>query len=424
MLALCDSNNFFVSCERLYRPELRGRPVVVLSSNDGCIISRSNEAKAMGITMGAPYFQIRGFLRQKGVAVCSGNLAAYKEISDRVTAVLAHCTDACEIYSIDEAFLNIPKIADDDPARYAANVRRIVDRVVGIPVSIGVAPSKTLAKLASERAKKTDAGVLYITEGNRQEILSDTPLGDVWGIGPKAADKLTRRGLFTADDFTKMNPVHVRKLLSIRGVMTQLELAGQPCFPLVTSSALPQVDTGIAHMGRGARIRGRCRQRDHRQRGQGGASAAEGQARGRRYGAVSEIRVSALRRVRVSDRRRVFQRAYPERHRAYKRRKDNAWEHLQAGSQIHAGRRHPLPFLRFGLPAKKPVRRQRRAREIRGVIPYHRRHQRAFRRANRLPRDARRERQKMEAAKEISRVRPSERRVKTGRGETSRSRPV
>jgi DNA polymerase V len=240
MLALVDANNFFVSCERLYRPELRDRPVVVLSSNDGCIISRSNEAKAMGIKMGEPYFQIQAFLRQKGVVVCSGNLVAYKEISDKVMAVLARCTDALDTYSIDEAFLNIPKNAAGGPARYAANVRHAVDRVVGIPVSVGTAPTKTLAKLASERAKKTEAGVLEITDENRHEILAGTPLRDVWGIGPKAAEKLSRRGLFTASDFLRVNPVQVRKLLSIRGVMTQLELTGQPCLPLVTSPAPPK----------------------------------------------------------------------------------------------------------------------------------------------------------------------------------------
>jgi DNA polymerase V len=210
------------------------------TSNDGCIIARSNEAKAMGIKMGEPFFQLQGFLRRKGVTVCSGNLVAYKEISDKVMDVLARYTDAREIYSIDEAFLNLPKSAVDRPLEYAANIRRMVDRVVGIPVSIGVATTKTLAKLASERAKKTESGVLEITDGKRPEILADTPLGDVWGIGPMAAEKLIRCGMFTASDFVRMNPVTVKKLLTVRGVMTQLELSGQPCLPLLTAAAPPK----------------------------------------------------------------------------------------------------------------------------------------------------------------------------------------
>jgi DNA polymerase V len=240
LLALCDCNNFFVSCERLYRPELRDRPVVVLSSNDGCIIARSNEVKAMGIKMGEPFYQVRHFLRQKGVVVCSGNLTAYKEISDKVMQALARCTDALETYSIDEAFMNFPPKAVSNPGEYAAKIRRHVDRVIGVPISIGVAPTKTLTKLAASRAKKTDLGVLEITARNSASILKETKVEDVWGIGRQASEKLKRYGITSAADFIARDPVWIKKHLSIRGVMTQYELQGQPCIPLVTQPLPPK----------------------------------------------------------------------------------------------------------------------------------------------------------------------------------------
>jgi DNA polymerase V len=240
VLALCDANNFFVSCERLYRPELWNRPVVVLSSNDGCIISRSNEVKVMGIPMGQPYFQVQGLLRKKGVAVCSGNLVMYKEISEKVMRALGRFTDAMEEYSIDEAFLNFPKAAVGDPSRYAFKMRETVDRLIGIPISVGIAPTKTLSKLASDRAKKTESGVLEITGRNLNGMLDATEIGDIWGIGRKTAEKLNGHGILSAGHFARMDPVWVKKQLTIRGVMTQLELKGQPCIPLVTGTPSPK----------------------------------------------------------------------------------------------------------------------------------------------------------------------------------------
>jgi len=240
MLALCDCNNFFVSCERLYRPELRDRPMVVLSSNDGCIISRSNEVKAMGIKVGEPFFQVRHYLQKKGVVVCSGNLSAYKEISDKVMQALAGCTDALETYSIDEAFLNFPPKAVRNPTEYAAKIRRHVDRVIGVPISVGVAQTKTLTKLAVSRAKKNDSGVLEITTRNSSPILDETGVEDIWGIGRQASEKLKRCGIISAADFVRKDPVWIKKHLTIRGVMTQYELQGQPCLPLVTDHAPPK----------------------------------------------------------------------------------------------------------------------------------------------------------------------------------------
>ncbi|MDR2179714.1 MAG: Y-family DNA polymerase [Synergistaceae bacterium] len=240
LLALCDCNNFFVSCERLYRPELRGRPVVVLSSNDGCIVSRSNEAKTMGIKMGQPYFQVETYLRQNGVVVCSGNLAMYKEISDKVMQTFERFTDTMEVYSIDEAFLRFPKNAEKNAFEYASSIRRTVDRLVGIPISIGIACTKTQAKLASEKAKKISTGVMEITGENVREILDKTAIEDIWGIGRKTAEKLRRYGIATAGAFVLQDPLWVKKELTVRGLATQYELQGRSCIPLETKVPLPK----------------------------------------------------------------------------------------------------------------------------------------------------------------------------------------
>jgi DNA polymerase V len=241
MIALCDCNNFFVSCERLYKPQLRNRPVVVLSSNDGCIVSRSNEAKALGIPMGEPYFRIRSLLEHKGVAVLSGDLVKYKAVSEKVMSLLSRFTDTMEAYSIDEAFLNFSIMSLGDPVEYAARIRQKIDRFVGIPISVGIAGTKTLAKLASELAKKkSPTGVMRITDDNAHEILDSTPVEDIWGIGRKSADKLNRGGIYTAEDLARKDSLWIKKALTIKGLMTQLELRGQACLPLVTTSPLPK----------------------------------------------------------------------------------------------------------------------------------------------------------------------------------------
>jgi DNA polymerase V len=242
MLALCDVNNYFVACERLYRPELLGRPVVVLSSNDGCIIARSNEVKALGIQMGQPYFQVEGFLKQNEVTVCSGNLVLYKEVSDKVMEALGRFAGPMDLeaYSIDEAFLRLPKIAEGSAVKYASQIRRYVDRMVGVPISIGLAVTKTLAKLASEKAKKTTAGILEITRENVHGILDATKVEDIWGIGHKAAEKLNRHGVVSAGDFIRKNPLWVKQQLTIRGLFTQTELLGRPCFQLVSKTPPPK----------------------------------------------------------------------------------------------------------------------------------------------------------------------------------------
>lgn len=241
LIALCDCNNFFVSCERLFRPELRGRPVAVLSSNDGCIVSRSNEVKALGVPMGEPYFKVKALLERKGVAVFSGNLALYGEISSRVMRILSGFTDKIEIYSIDEAFLNLAIASVDDPIAYAARIRQTVGRWVGIPLSIGIAATKTLAKLASERAKGTRGGVVALCEPERiSEVLAKAPVREVWGVGPRSARLLEGYGVRTAFDLANRNLDWVRKKLSVRGVMTALELRGYPCAEQVAAAKTPQ----------------------------------------------------------------------------------------------------------------------------------------------------------------------------------------
>lgn len=240
LVALADCNNFFVSCERLYRPDLWYKPVVVLSNNDGCIISRSSEVKTMGIGMAEAYFKIAPFLKKKGVVVLSGNHKLYREISNRVMQVLSRYTDLMEVYSIDEAFLSFAIRCIDDPVDYARKIRAAVAQMIGIPLSIGISPTKTLSKLAGDLAKKTDSGVFRITEENAQEVLDKTPIEDVWGIGWRSAPKLRQAGIHTAGDLARRDPVWVKKRLTVLGSMTQLELQGQPCIPIATAAKPPQ----------------------------------------------------------------------------------------------------------------------------------------------------------------------------------------
>ena len=181
--ALVDANNFYASCERAFNPSLWGVPVVVLSNNDGCIIARSNEAKALGIAMGAPYWEVASLIREHGVKVCSSNYPLYGDMSERVMGILqAHCADM-EVYSIDEAFLRLGPLRESEEALFArqAALRETILRSTGIPVSIGVAPTKTLAKLANRLAKsQSDQGVYVLSPG--AAVLSEMPVEKVWGV--------------------------------------------------------------------------------------------------------------------------------------------------------------------------------------------------------------------------------------------------
>jgi len=237
LYALVDCNNFYASCERLFRPELKGKPVVVLSNNDGCVISRSNEAKDVGIPMGAPAYQWEHAFRQHGVAVFSSNYALYGDLSNRVMSILEDMAPRVEVYSIDEAFLDLTGVAD--PVALCRAIRERATRHTGIPVSIGLARTKTLAKLAARRAKKnpTLSGVFDLGAVDAEGVLRETDVGAVWGIGFRHAKRLLARGVRTALDFSRLPADWVRKEMTVVGLQTQLELKGISCLSVAAAPA-------------------------------------------------------------------------------------------------------------------------------------------------------------------------------------------
>jgi len=231
-LALVDCNNFFVSCERVFQPGLNGRPVVVLSNNDGCIISRSNEAKAIGIKMGEPYFKARPLITQHNVHVFSANFSLYGDISNRVMTILRRFSPEVEVYSIDEAFMGLSGV--NDLTSHARLIRRTLLQWIKIPVSIGVAETKTLAKITTEIAKKSPKanGVLNLYRSPWQdEALRQTPLKDVWGVGWKLNEKLGKQ-FKTALDLKNANEEWILKNHSVVMARTVKELKGISCLPL------------------------------------------------------------------------------------------------------------------------------------------------------------------------------------------------
>ncbi|MCF8085638.1 MAG: Y-family DNA polymerase [Desulfohalobiaceae bacterium] len=235
IFALVDCNNFYVSCERVFQPELEGRPVVVLSNNDGCIVARSDEVKGLGVPMGAPAFKWRAFFQRHGVVEFSSNYALYSDMSDRVMSLLASCAPEMEIYSHDEAFLFFPGKWSPHLEEYARRIRREVERCTGIPVSIGLARTKSLAKLANRLAKKDSrfAGVLDLQgRPDRESLLGGVKVGNVWGIGPRYSALLEKHGIRTALDLARAEDRWVRKRLTVAGLHLLLELRGVPCFGL------------------------------------------------------------------------------------------------------------------------------------------------------------------------------------------------
>lgn len=236
VFALIDCDNFFVSCERLFRPDLEGKPVVVLSSNDGCVISRSREAKALGIPMAAPAFKSRQLFKDKKVLQFSANFELYGDISERITRLLTGVTPRTEVYSVDESFLDLSQLEIRDYSRWGRDVRRRLLREVGIPVSIGIAPTKTLAKLAREHAKNENtSGVVNLFGLSRdrvEEYLLKTPIKEVWGIGWRLEPKLKAEGVFSALALARMRPRHAQQLMGIQGRQLAAELNGQSCRPL------------------------------------------------------------------------------------------------------------------------------------------------------------------------------------------------
>lgn len=232
MFALADCNNFFASCERVFRPELNGKPVVVLSNNDGCAVARSNEAKALGIKMGDPFFKIRDIVERNHVAVFSSNFALYGDMSRRVQEVLRGFAPAVEQYSIDEAFLDLSGMDGIDFDAYAKEISRTCRRMTAIPVSVGIAPTKTLAKIASKLCKKypkLEGGCYMYRPRDIEKVLRSFPVEDVWGIGRRSFRKLEAMGVKTAWDYSCLPETTVRKLFMLPGFRTWKELKGIPC---------------------------------------------------------------------------------------------------------------------------------------------------------------------------------------------------
>ena len=234
--ALVDCNNFYASCERLFQPRLRGRPVVVLSNNDGCVIARSNEAKSLGVGMGAPMFKIRKLVEEHDIAVCSSNYALYGDISERVMSVLGSSAPSHEVYSIDECFLDLDRLGVPDLTDWCRHLREQTLQWTGIPVSIGVGQTKTLAKLANRLAKKSTkvGGVLDLAHHPNwiDAALRKTPVGDVWGVGRRWTVMLEERGILTAHDFANAPDGWVRQRMGVVGLRTVHELRGLVCHAL------------------------------------------------------------------------------------------------------------------------------------------------------------------------------------------------
>ena len=236
MFGLVDCNNFYASCERVFNPSLNGKPIVVLSNNDGCVIARSNEAKLLGIKMGVPAYQIKELVNTHGVTVFSSNYTLYGDMSGRVMSMLAELSPEIEVYSIDEAFLNLTGIKDLQSL--GTNIVRKVSRGTGIPVSIGIAPTKTLAKMANKFAKKYPAYnrlCIIDTEEKHEKALKLFEIGEVWGIGHRQVAKLEKQGVKTAFDSTQLPGSWVRKYMTVVGERTWKELRGISCIDMETA---------------------------------------------------------------------------------------------------------------------------------------------------------------------------------------------
>jgi DNA polymerase V len=235
IFGLIDCNNFYVSCERVFRPDLEGVPVIVLSNNDGCAVARSAEAKALGIEMGDPEFKLRDLIKREKITVFSSNYALYGSLSAKVSAVLLSMVPTIENYSIDESFLNLGEFSEREVEPLARELRERVHRWVGIPTCVGIAPTKTLAKVANFIAKKRPQyrGVCDLRSSRvRAELLSTVPVDEVWGIGSASAAKLSRIGVQTAADLADLRPDNARALLTVTGARTVYELRGISCMPL------------------------------------------------------------------------------------------------------------------------------------------------------------------------------------------------
>lgn len=255
LFGLADCNNFYCSCERVFHPDLRNKPVVVLSNNDGCVIARSEESKSLGIKMGEPFYQIKELLEKNDVAVFSSNYNLYGDMSKRVMSLLSTYTPKLDIYSIDEAFLDLSGMGDADYLiKYSKEMVKAIGKGTGIPISLGIAPTKTLAKMASKFAKKYKGygGVCLIdTDEKREKALKLFDIGDVWGIGYQHSKKFAYYGIKTAWDFTQKSESWVRKEMTVTGVRTWKELNGESCISIEELPHKKSICTSRSFSGQG-----------------------------------------------------------------------------------------------------------------------------------------------------------------------------
>ena len=237
-IALIDCNSFYVSCERLFNPKIRKKPVVVLSNNDGCIISRSNEAKALGIKMGEPYFKEKNIIVKNNVQVFSSNYSLYGDISRRVMRTLKRFNSDIEIYSIDEAFLDLSNFSDDEVEDVGHEIRSIVLKWTGIPTSIGIGKTKTLSKVANHIAKTKQSGVTsFIGIENIDPILEKVEINNVWGVGKQLTKFYHQNGIYNAKQLKNKSNTWIKKSSSVLSSKTAMELRGIPCIDLETTNS-------------------------------------------------------------------------------------------------------------------------------------------------------------------------------------------
>ena len=232
-IALVDCNSFYVSCERLFNPSIIKKPVIVLSSNDGCVISRSTEAKVLGIKMGEPYFKVEKIIKKNDVKVFSSNYSLYGDISRRVMKTLKQFSPQMEIYSIDEAFLNLSSIRDENLFEHGNKIRKTVLKWTGIPTSIGIATTKTLSKAANHIAKKEQSGIVNLINTKQiDQILKEIEINEVWGVGRQLTKFYIKNGIHTAYQLKNMHNNWIKKNTNVLGSRTAMELKGIPCVSL------------------------------------------------------------------------------------------------------------------------------------------------------------------------------------------------
>ena len=239
VFALIDCNAFYVSCERVFNPKLNNRPVVALSNNDGCIIARSKEAKALGIKMGVPLFKVKDIIERENVIVFSSNYTLYADMSRRVMNIISEFSPSIEVYSIDEAFIELTGVKVDYEF-YAHKLRQTILQYTGIPVSIGIASTKTLTKVANHIAKDNESlnGVCSLVDHkNLDRVLEDTHVSDIWGVGRQLSKKLITSGVFNAKLLKNSEDTWIRKMMSINGLKTVSELREISCLDLEETSA-------------------------------------------------------------------------------------------------------------------------------------------------------------------------------------------